>query len=134
MLRQLLIAFGAFEVVAPRPVIDACERIGLMNPDEANLRSFAPTIARLEGLVFIWVLVRERGVAPYLSRLLAATGLLAILYPKPLIRVSQDFAYENTRELELRPWVVPAARALGLLYVLVAYLGSADHTREFTWS
>lgn len=126
MLRRFLIACAAIEVMFPRPVIEFCERIGLENPDEARLRPFASSIARVEGLVVIWVLRRGRENTPVISTVLASAGALALVHPRPLIRLTQEFAYENTADLELRPWVVPAARALGGLYLLVVLLSGVD--------
>lgn len=122
MLRKLLLGFGVFEVIAPQPVIDICERIGLANPDQARLRPHARTVARLEGLVFVWLLLRGRKKSPFVTALLGTLGGVAAVYPRPLIRLSQDLAYENTSQLELQPWVVPAARALGIIYLLVIFL------------
>jgi hypothetical protein len=125
MIRKLLVLFGLVEIVLPGPVIDICERIGLENPSEARLRPGAAVLARLEGLVFVWVLVRGRERSPLTSRLLGLTGALAVVYPKPLIRVSQSFAYENSTALELRSWVEPAARLLGVLYLAVVVLSGS---------
>lgn len=119
MLRKALIAFGVFEILRPQPVIDACERIGLENPAEATLRPHAHSLARLEGVLVVWVLVRGRRKSPLVSAVLAVMGMLAILAPRPLIRLSQLVAYENPAELELKPWIVPATRLLGALYLLV---------------
>jgi len=135
MLRTLLILFGVVEIILPKPVIDACERIGLENPDEARLRPGADLLARLEGLIFVWLLVRGREKAPVTSTLLGLAGTVAVVYPKPLIRISQSFAYENSRQLELRSWVEPAARLLGALYLLVLFLSGdseADAEPETT--
>lgn len=131
MIRTLFIVFGVIEIVVPQPIIDACERIGLENPDDAQLRPRAALLARLEGALFVWVLVRGRDQSPLTSRLLGAAGLLAVLYPTPLIRFSQTFAYENTSDLELKPWVQPAARLLGALYLAVVLLsGRKDDSGE----
>lgn len=130
MLRKLLILFGVIEVIVPKPIIDACERIGLENPEDARLRPGAALLARVEGALFVWVLVRGRDRSPFVSKLLAGTGLLAVLYPTPLIRVSQSFAYENSNELKLRSWVRPAARLLGALYLLVVVLSGPQKTEQ----
>jgi hypothetical protein len=127
---MLLILFGVVEVVLPKPVIDACERIGLENPDEARLRPGADLLARLEGFIFVWLLVRGRENAPITSKLLGLAGTVAVVYPKPLIRFSQSFAYENLRELKLRSWVEPAARLLGVLYLLVFFLSGRGEEEE----
>ena len=119
MLRKLLLALGVVEIVAPRPVIAACERIGLENPEDAELRPWAIELARLEGLLVVWLLLRGRERAPVASAALALGGLVAVVVPRPVIRVSQAIAYENPTELELRPWVEPAARLLGVCYLMV---------------
>ena len=126
MLRKLLVLFGLVEIVAPGPIIDACERIGLENPETAQLRSEANWLARLEGGLFVWLLARGRDRSPVASTVLGAAGLLAVVYPKPLIRFSQSFAYENSADLELRPWVSPAARLLGALYLAVVFLSGSE--------
>lgn len=122
MLRKLLIAFGLFEIVKPRPVIDACERIGLANPEAAQLRPSALWWTRLEGVVVVWLLVRGRGGSTVVTLLVGLTGIVLALLPRPAITVSQELVYENTDELELQPWIVPAARLLGVCYLLVIAL------------
>ncbi|MXV61576.1 hypothetical protein GS429_05750 [Natronorubrum sp. JWXQ-INN-674] len=122
MLRKLLIGFGCVEIVRPQPVIDMCERIGLENPDEAQLRPQALLGARLEGLIFVWLLVRGRTGSTVVSTLLGLAGIALVLLPQPIIELSQRLVYENTDELELKPWIEPAARALGGLYLLVVVL------------
>ena len=130
MLRTLLLGFGLFEIVAPRPVIRACERIGLENPSEARLRPRAIEIARIEGVVFVWLLLRGRDRSPIAGTFLALVGLVAVLFPKPVVRLSQAFAYENPTDLRLRPWVTPATRLLGALYLSVFVLsGRVDGDR-----
>ncbi|GAB3678444.1 hypothetical protein [Halopiger thermotolerans] len=129
MLRKLLIAFGIFEIAKPQPVIDACERIGLENPDGAQLRPRALWGARLEGLLFVWLLARRESGSRIASNLLALAGTVLVVLPQPIIGFSQALVYENTDDLELKPWVEPAARLLGALYLTVVYLsttGSED--------
>ena len=124
MLRKLLIAFGIFEFAMPQPVIDACERIGLENPDEAQLRPRALWGARAEGLLFIWVLARQESGSRLASALLAAAGTVLVVLPQPIIELSQTLVYENTEDLELKSWVKPAARLLGVLYLTVVFLSA----------
>ncbi|WP_247003530.1 hypothetical protein [Halosolutus gelatinilyticus] len=122
MLRKLLITFGLVEIAKPQPVIDACERIGLANPEEAQLRPWALWGARLEGLAFVWLLVRGRGGSRLVGSLLGVAGIVLALVPRPIITLSQEFVYENTEDLELKPWIEPAARLLGVLYLTVVAL------------
>ncbi|MDF9747405.1 hypothetical protein [Natrinema salsiterrestre] len=128
MLRTLLIGFGLFEIVKPRPVIEACERIGLRNPAAAQRRPLALTGARLEGLVFVWLLVRGRQGSTLVSALLGLAGLTLVLVPRPIIGLSQHLVYADTDELEVQPWVVPAARLLGVLYLTVTLLSRSGGT------
>ncbi|WP_440772391.1 hypothetical protein [Natronorubrum sp. DTA28] len=122
MLRTLLVAFGCFEILKPQPVIDACERIGLENPEEAQLRPHALWGARLEGLLVVWLLVRGREGSTVVSTLLGMAGVFLVLLPQPAVELSQRVVYENTDDLELKPWIEPAARTLGGLYLLVVVL------------
>lgn len=126
MIRKLLVIFGCLEILVPGPIIDACERIGLENPDDAELRPGAAWLARLEGAIVVWVLLRGRDNSPIASSLVTGTGLLAVFYPKPLIRASQSFAYQNPTELKLKRWVTPAARLLGAMYLLVVFLAHRE--------
>lgn len=126
MLRTLLLGFGLLEMAKPRPVIDACERIGLENPEAAERRSWALWGARVEGLVFVWLLARRESGSKVGSGLLGVAGLVLVLVPQPLVELSQALVYENTDELELKPWVTPAARLLGALYLLVVVLAWRD--------
>ncbi|SEQ79153.1 hypothetical protein [Natrinema salaciae] len=122
MLRKLLIGFGFVEIVKPEPIIEACERIGLRNPEVAKRRPLALTGARLEGLAFVWLLVRNRQESTLVSTLLGLVGLTLVLVPQPIIELSQHLVYADTDRLELQPWVVPAARLLGVLYLTVSLL------------
>jgi hypothetical protein len=136
MLRKLLIAFGIFEIAKPQPVIDACEQIGLENPEDAKLRPMALWGARLEGALFVWILARRESGSTIASSLLAAVGATLVVLPQPIVELSQRLVYENVDELEPRPWVGPAARLLGVLYLTVAALSmlgddeSADDADE----
>ena len=124
-LRSLLIAFGIAEIANPRPVIDACERIGLENAEDAQLRPWALWGARLEGALFVWLLARrESGWTPA-SWLLGVAGVVLVIFPQPIIDYSQQLVYANTDDLELKPGVKPAARLLGVLYLLVVALSAS---------
>jgi len=130
MLHTLLLGFGLVEIVMPRPVIEACERIGLRNPEAARRRPLALTGARLEGLVFVWLLARGREGSTLVSALLGLAGLVLVLVPRPLITLSQQLVYANTDDLEPRLWVVPAARLLGVLYLTVLLLSRSTDTER----
>ncbi|MDS0476146.1 hypothetical protein [Natrinema sp. 1APR25-10V2] len=122
MLRKLLVGFGLLEIAKPEPIIRTCERIGLRNPETAQRRPLALSGARLEGLVFVWLLVRGRKGSTLVSGLLGLAGLALVMLPRPMITLSQHLVYRNTDDLEAQPWVVPAARLLGVLYLTVTLL------------
>lgn len=130
MIRKLLMLFGLIEVVAPKPILEACQRIAFKNPENAHLHSRVNRLTRLEGASFIWLLLRGKERSPLLSRLVEAAGALMVVYPSPLIRVGQSFACKNPSELELQPWVAPAARLLGLLYLAVVFLSKSETASE----
>ena len=127
MIRKVFVLFGVVEMIVPEPIIDVYEQVGLKNPEAARLRPNANLLARLEGVLVVGLLVRSRKRSSIACRFLGGIGLLAILHPLPLIRFSQLFTYENPSELELRPWVKPAARLLGVLF-FAAILSSDPKT------
>lgn len=63
-----------------------------------------------------------------LRTILLLTGLVGTLLPKGLVETAARFALENPDECELRPWVVPAARAEGVLYLFLARRGGASYS------
>ncbi|MFA9427453.1 hypothetical protein [Natronorubrum sp. A-ect3] len=124
-LRTLLIAFGIAEIAKPQPVINACERIGLENAEEAELRPWALWGARLEGALFVWLLARrESGWTPA-SWLLGIAGVVLVVLPQPIIDYSQQLVYANADDLKLKPVVKPTARLLGVLYLFVVALSAS---------
>lgn len=130
MLRSLLIAFGLLEIANPRPVVEACERIGLENPEDIDRRSWALWGARLEGVAVVWLLARRESGVRVVSGLLALAGLTLVIVPQPIVELSQRLVYANTDDLELKPWVTPAARLLGVLYLLVVGLSVRTDERD----
>ncbi|APW97113.1 hypothetical protein CHINAEXTREME_04720 [Halobiforma lacisalsi AJ5] len=130
MLRPLLIAFGLYEIAKPEPVIDACERIGLANPEDVDRRPWALWGARAEGLAFVWLLARRESGSRIVNAALALAGAVLVFVPDPVIELSQTLVYENTEDLELKPWVKPAARLLGVLYLIVVALSARSGPDE----
>ncbi|SIR93592.1 hypothetical protein [Natronorubrum thiooxidans] len=122
MLRRLLIAFGIAEIAKPQPVIDACERIALENAEDAQIRPWALWGARLEGALFVWLLARRKSEWTPTCVLLAAAGVVLVFVPQPIINQSQRLVYANHDELQSKPWVKPAARLLGVVYLVVVAL------------
>lgn len=130
MIRKVFVLFGVIEMIVPKPIIDVYERIGLENPETAQLRPRANLLARLEGAMVVGLLVRSRERSSIARRLLGGVGALGVLYPLSLIRFSQLFTYENPSELELRPWVKPAARLLGVFFLAAVFLSDSKTESE----
>ena len=63
-----------------------------------------------------------------LRRILVAVGVVGMFSPKELVGTAARFALENPEECELRSWVVPAARAEGVLYLLLARRGDTSYS------
>ncbi|ELY52078.1 hypothetical protein [Natronococcus jeotgali] len=120
MLRPLLLALAAIEILAPDRLVTRGERLAFENPDVGRLRPWTLPLARLEGVTAIW-LVRNREAAwPGIKPLLAVLGLPAALQPRAFLAIALETAYENPDAIEPKPWVVPFTRVLGLCYLAVA--------------
>lgn len=47
-------------------------------------------------------------------------GIVELVAPETLINTAERLALDNPDECELKSWVYPATRLIGLLYVLIA--------------
>ncbi len=127
MLRHLLTGIGILEFAAPRRIIRAAERIAFENPGEGRLRRWTIPMARLEALVFTWAAVRNRGPPALARPLLAGLGLAMALAPRSALEFCLRLTYENSDDIEVKPWVGPLMRALGVVYLVAALAaGRAD--------
>ncbi|PCR91974.1 hypothetical protein [Natrinema ejinorense] len=118
MRRTLVIAFGLLEIVAPGVIVDYGERLAFENPNAGRLRPWTLPMARLEGIAFCWVVAREAGLPTALETALAVYGLVLALLPRTVVELNLELAYENADELEVKRWVVPATRLLGVVYLI----------------
>ncbi|RQG94695.1 hypothetical protein EA473_11025 [Natrarchaeobius chitinivorans] len=117
---------GVILVLVPRRIVHAAERVAFENPDAGRLRPWTVPMARLEGIVFAWLLVRGDGWKR-LRTPLAALGFVMALVPRSAAAFGLEVAYENPDELEVKSWVVPVTRLLGAWYLVVGLLaGRAD--------
>ena len=130
MLRALVAAVAVLELLVPDRIVATGERIALENPGECSLRPWTLPMARLEA--FAALTVALRGGPPWrrFRRALAFVGLPLALAPRSALRAGLALAYEDPDCCAVRPWVVPATRALGAVYALVAFgtgrAGDAD--------
>jgi hypothetical protein len=58
------------------------------------------------------------------KRTLALLGLLEALFPRRIVTLAERVTFRDRGEAELRSWIVPAARAEGLLWLLLVRRGS----------
>lgn len=127
--RTLLVAFGLLEMLLPERIVRWGERLAFENPGEGALRPWTLPMARLEGLAFVWLVLRGRpsSIPSPFRKVLVAIGLPAALSPRPFVTGALGMAYENHADLELQSWVVPFTRVLGIVYLAVAlFSGRAD--------
>ncbi|WP_293027152.1 hypothetical protein [Natronococcus sp.] len=120
MLRPLFLAFAAVEILLPDRVIAWGERLAFENPETGRLRPWTLPLARLEGLVVVWLVRNRKAAWPGIKPLLVVFGLPAALQPRAFLTVALATAYENPDAIEPKPWVVPFTRALGACYLAVA--------------
>lgn len=120
-MRRLSLALAAaVELMVPDRIVAGGEWLAFENPETARLRGWTLPMARLEGLAALWLAWRWDAAWPGVRPLFGVIGLPALLTPEAFLDVALRTAYENSEEIELRSWVVPFTRLLGLCYVLVA--------------
>jgi len=132
MSNPVLTALALAEALFPRQVIAFWESVAFEDRGEATLRGWTVSIARLEGLVFVALLRRERPLSRQLAPLFGLLGLPMVLWPRRVLAFSLGVAYDRAEEIELQPWVEPLTRLLGVTYLVVAIKGlvRARATRE----
>lgn len=120
MFRALAVGSGLLHVVAPRRIVDLAERLAFENPDAGRLHPWTLPLARLEGLAFAVLAARRVGLSEPLKAPIALLGFMLAAIPRRMLEYGLAIAYENPDDLAVKSWVVPAARVLGVVYVLLA--------------
>ncbi|ELY88004.1 hypothetical protein [Natrialba taiwanensis] len=118
--RALVIVVGLLETIAPNRIIEPAERLAFKNPETGRLRRWTVPIARLEGVLFVWLAARTDGPPAIARPLAAALGTAMALFPRSALEFGLASSYENAAELEVNSWVVPLTRVLGACYLLAA--------------
>lgn len=116
MASRLLALVGLVETLFPNCIVAVAERVAFRDRGEAELRSWVRPAARVEGL--LWVLLARRSRSSPLRLLLGVLGVPLVLAPRRAAAVGLKLAYERSETIELAPWVAPATRIIGLVYVL----------------
>ncbi|MFW5937771.1 MAG: hypothetical protein ACOCSN_02405 [Halanaeroarchaeum sp.] len=111
---------AAIQFLLPRQFIETFQRVAFRNPEEATLRRGIATIARFEGLAFLWGSLRGGEVSKPLRGFLGGIGVPMVLFPDRSLDVALRMAYSNADSIEVRSWVTWAIRVLGIAYFLVA--------------
>ena len=119
MKRTLAIGYGLLHVVVPERIVGAAERLAFENPDAGRLRPWTLPLARLEGLAFALLVARRGGLPAPLKAPFALLGIMLAVSPRRMLAFGLELAYENPDELEAKPWVLPATRLLGVVYVVL---------------
>lgn len=133
MRRLLGLGLGLLVTISPSRVVESAERLAFENPDAGRLRPWTLPIGRLEGLLVLWLVGRrpDDGGTAALETSLAGLGILLALAPRTMLRFGLRLAYENSTELEVKPWVVPVARLLGACYLAVGlFAGRAGNDAD----
>ncbi|MCU4925426.1 hypothetical protein OB905_05410 [Halobacteria archaeon AArc-dxtr1] len=120
MKRLVLGTLALVEVVLAERIVARGERFAFDNPHAARLQGWTIPMARLEGIVALWVAWKWESAWPGIRPLFGAVGLPMLLAPTAVLDAALGIAYENPDEIEVKPWVGPLTRLLGLCYVLVA--------------
>lgn len=120
MKRTLATAVGLVQLLAPNAIVGPAERLAFENPEAGRLRRWTIPVARLEGLLFIWLGTRDGRVSRRLRAALFALGFAMALAPRTAVESGLELSYENAEDLELKPWVVPTTRLLGVCYAVLA--------------
>ncbi|MCU4754150.1 hypothetical protein OB919_19565 [Halobacteria archaeon AArc-curdl1] len=129
MFRPVVIAFAILEALFPDRFIDWGERRAFENPETAELRSWTIPLARLEGLVCVWFAIGNRWRMPIVTRTLSVCGLVALTAPRVVLDLALASAYENPDAIEVKPWVLPLTRVLGVVYIVWAVVGGDDEAK-----
>lgn len=116
--------------LAPERIVGPAERLAFENPDAGRLRPWTLPIGRLEGLLVVWLTGRRSDGTAVLEPLVAGLGVVLALAPRTALRLGLRTAYENPTELEVKPWVVPATRLIGALYLAVGLLAGRGTAPE----
>ena len=130
MFRPLFMLVGLLEILVPRSIVAWGERLAFDNPGVGRLRSWTVPIARIEGIVFVLYAHRGRRVPPMLKRILLVLGFTLALAPRTVLDWSLRSCYENSEQLEVKPWVVPATRVFGILYLVIGLFPRRVDTPE----
>lgn len=62
--------------------------------------------------------------------ILAAFGLLELLFPRKVVQYMMDVTTTGETSYEFKSWVYQLARLEGFVFVLIAYLWGKDGQRE----
>ncbi|MHB9288666.1 hypothetical protein ACKVMT_16670 [Halobacteriales archaeon Cl-PHB] len=114
MRHPLLFAIAVLELLVPRRVIDWGEAVAYVETGEARLRDQAVTAARLEGLVLVVIFLDADRLRGKIGPLFVMLGAVLALSPRRTLDAVLAFCYENAADVELKSWVLPASRLLGL--------------------
>jgi len=131
MKRILAAAFGLLEVLVPDRIVAPAERLAFETPEAARRRPWTLLLVRLEGATLLWLLARRDASLSDLSVALGVFGFATAFSPRTTVDFLLEVAYENAQAIDVKPWVVVAARLVGVLYVILGvFTARADAPRD----
>ncbi|WP_224450528.1 hypothetical protein [Haloprofundus salilacus] len=120
MLRIILTIVCLTELLTPKGLISAAEKLALDNSGECEYKSWVIPGARIEGLLFLFFMWRSDTTYATFKEFLGIIGLLAFLFPRAYVDYGSELAYADASNCEWKPWVYAGTRLVGLLYIGIA--------------
>ncbi len=120
MRHPILWAIAVLEFLFPRTFVELAEPLAFAEKGDARLRGWTVLAARVEGLIAFVVLSKPSRFRSKIGPLSGVLGAIMLLAPRRTLEVSLEISYENADAIELRSWVRPLTRVLGLGYVAFA--------------
>ena len=117
MLRTVLTAVCIVELLTPKGLIGVAEKLALDNPGECEYNSWVVPGARIEGLLFLFIMWRSDSSYAAFKEFLGVVGILAFFFPRAYVDYGSEFAYTDASGCEWKPWVYTGSRIVGLLYI-----------------
>lgn len=126
MLRTFLSIIGIVMVSVPRRLVETAEYVAFENPDEAILRDWTIPMARLEGIGYLLFVRPTRFVSDGGGLVIGLFGWAAVIMPRRYLDFGLSLAYENPDDIDVKPWVIPVTRALGIGALVVTVVSLRD--------
>ena len=126
MLRTLLSAIGFVMVLIPRRIVETAETLAFKNPEDARLRGWTITMARVEGIGYLLLVRRTGFLSGVVGMVFGLFGSAAAVAPRQYLDFGLSLAYENPDDITVKSWVIPMTRVLGTIALILTVLSRRD--------